>query len=44
MRGVLVGLAVFGLIVLVGFGALIALAESVSPEPEEMRVDLSDDF
>jgi len=44
MRGLLVGLGVFALLVLGGFGALVFLAESAEPQREEVRVEIEDDF
>ncbi len=44
MKGVLIGLAVLIVIVLGGFGALLVMADAGAPEPEEIRIEVSDDL
>ncbi|WP_199200526.1 hypothetical protein [Alkalicaulis satelles] len=44
MRGVLIGLAVAVVIAAGALGALLVIAESGAPEPQEMRVEVGDEL
>ncbi len=44
MKGVLIALAVLVVVIGGGFAALLAMAESGTPEPEEIRIEVSDDL
>ena len=44
MKGVLIGLAVLMAIIGGGFISLLAIADSGAPEPEEIRIEVSDDL
>jgi len=42
MKGILIGAAVAALVVLLGFVALIVMAEGLEPSSEEIRIDVTD--
>jgi len=44
MKGVLIGLGVCVVIVGGGLAALLVMADAGAPEPEEIRVEVSDDL
>jgi hypothetical protein len=44
MKGALIGLGVAVLLVGGGFIALLVMADAGAPEPEEIRIDVSDDL
>ena len=44
MRGFLIGFAVVGVLVAVGFGTLVLIANGLEPTRENVRVELEDDF
>ena len=44
MKGVLIGLAVLVVIIGGGFVSLVAMADAGAPEPQEIRVEVSDEL
>ena len=42
MRGFLIGIIVLAVIVFGGIGVLLLMAEGLAPEPEEVRIEVSD--
>lgn len=44
MRGFLIGLVVLILIVLGGFGVLLLMADGLAPDPQEVRIEITDDL
>lgn len=44
MRGLLIGLLVFGVVVLAGFGTLAVIANGLEPSRESVSVELEDNF
>lgn len=44
MRGLLIGLAVLIVLFAGGFIALVVMAEGLAPEPEEIRVEVTDEL
>lgn len=44
MRGFLIGLVILVLIVGGGFAALVIMADTGAPEPEEIRIEVGDEL
>lgn len=44
MRGFLTGLVVLILLVLGGFGVLLLMADGLAPEPQEVRIEVTDEI
>ena len=44
MRGILISIALVGVLVLGGFGFLVMSADNLAGEPEEVRIEVTDEL